>query len=45
MSNVTYLMTCIKRLEQYVGSTIKFKSRFRIHRYDIKAQEKLLWDC
>ena len=29
----------MKCLEQYVGSAIKFKSRFRIHKSDIKAKK------
>ena len=38
-TNVVYLITCMKCLEQYVGSAIKFKSRFRIHRSDIKTKK------
>ena len=40
-SNIIYLITCMKCLEQYVGSAIKFKSRFRIHKSDIKTKK----DC
>ena len=29
----------MKCLEQYVGSAIKFKSRFRIHKSDIKTKK------
>ena len=36
-SNTMHLITCMKYLEQYVGSAIKFKSRFRIHKFDIKT--------
>ena len=38
-SNVIYLITCMKCLEQYVGSAIKFKSRFRIHKSDVKTKK------
>ena len=38
-SNIIYLITCMKCLEQYVGSAIKFKSRFRIHKSDIKTKK------
>ena len=34
-----YLITCIKCLEQYVGYATKFKSRFRIHKFDIKIKK------
>ena len=40
-SNIIYLITCMKCLEQYFGSAIKFKSRFRIHKYDRKTKK----DC
>ena len=39
ISNIIYLITCMKCLEQYVGSAIKFKSRFRIHKFDIKTKK------
>ena len=29
----------MKYLEQYVGSAIKFKTRFRIHKFDIKTKK------
>ena len=32
----------MKCLEQYVGSAIKFKSRFRIHKSDTKTKKDLL---
>ena len=35
--NVTYLITCSNCREQYVGSAINFKQRFRIHKSDIKT--------
>ena len=38
-TNVIYLITCMKCLEQYVGSAITFKSRFRIHKSDIKTKK------
>ena len=34
-----YLIKSMKFLEQYVGSTIKFKSRFRIHKSGIKTKK------
>ena len=34
--NVIYLITCKNCSEQYVGSAINFKERFRIHKNDIK---------
>ena len=38
--NVIYLTTCSKCLEQYVGSAVKFKTRFRIHNSDIKTKKE-----
>ena len=38
--NVIYLITCSKCLEQYVGSAAKFKTRFRIHKSDIKTKKE-----
>ena len=38
--NVIYLITCSKCLEQYVGSAVKFKTRFHIHEYDIKSENE-----
>ena len=38
--NVIYLITCSKCLEQYVGSAVKFKTRFRIHKSDIKTKKE-----
>ena len=32
-----YLITCKNCSEQYVGSAINFKERFRIHKNDIKT--------
>ena len=37
--NVIYLITCSKCREQYVGSAINFKQRFRIHKSDIKTNK------
>ena len=33
--NVIYLITCSNCREQYVGSAVNFKQRFRIHKSDI----------
>ena len=38
--NVIYLITCSKCLEQYVGSAVKFETRFRIHKSDIKTKKE-----
>ena len=38
--NVIYLITCSKCLEQYAGSAVKFKTRFRIHKSDIKTKKE-----
>ena len=38
-TNIIYLIMCMKCLEQYVGPAIKFKSRFRIHKSDIKTKK------
>ena len=35
--NIVYLITCSNCREQYVGSTINFKQRFRIHKSDINS--------
>ena len=37
--NVVYLITCSNCREQYVGSAINFKQRFRIHKSDIKTNK------
>ena len=39
--NVIYLTTYSKCLEQYVGSAAKFKTRFRIHKSDIKTKKEI----
>ena len=39
--NVVYLMPCSNCTEQYVGSAINFKQRFRIRKSDIKTNK----DC
>ena len=44
-SNIIYLITCMKCLEQYVGSAIKLKSRLRIHKSDIKTKKGRFWEC
>ena len=38
-TNIICLITCMKSLEQYVGFDTKFKSRFRIHKSDIKTKK------
>ena len=38
--NVIYLITFSKCLEQYVGSAVKFKTRFRIHKSDIETKKE-----
>ena len=37
--NVVYLIICSNCREQYVGSAINFKQRFRIHKSDIKTNK------
>ena len=38
-SNIIYFITCMKCLGRYFGSAINFKSRFRIHKSDIKTKK------
>ena len=38
-TNIIYLIACTKCLEQYVGSAIKFESRPRIHKSDVKTKK------
>ena len=38
--NVIYLITCSKCLEQCVGLAVKFKTRFRIHKSDLKTKKE-----
>ena len=38
--SVIYLITCSKCLEQYLGSAVKFKTRFRIRKSDIKTKKE-----
>ena len=38
-TNIIYWITCMKCLEQYVGSATKFKSTFWIHKSDIKTKK------
>ena len=38
--NVIYLITCSTCLEQYVGTAVKFKTRFRILKSDIKTKKE-----
>ena len=37
--NVVYLIYCSNCYDQYVGSALDFKSRFRIHKSDIKTKK------
>jgi len=32
--NVVYMVSCTKCFEQYIGSAVNFKARFRIHKSD-----------
>ena len=36
--NVIYLISCTNCNEQYVGSAVDFKKRFRIHKSDINTK-------
>ena len=38
--NVTYLITCDKCRDEYMGSVVDFKPHFRLHKSDIKAKKK-----
>ena len=38
-TNTIYLIPCMTCLEQYAGSATKFKSRFRIHKSNIKTKK------
>ena len=38
-TDVIYLIRCMKCLEQYVGTAIKLKSKFRIHKSDRKTKK------
>ena len=42
-SYIIYWIKCAKCLGQYVGSLIKFKSKFRIHKSDIKTKKGRCW--
>ena len=39
--NVVYLITGSKCLERYVDSAVKFKTRFRIRKSDIKGKKEI----
>ena len=39
-ADVIYLITCTACRLQYVGSSVKFKPRFREHKSDIKLKKK-----
>ena len=38
--DVINFITCTQCLEQYVRSAVKFKTRFRIHKSDVKTQKE-----
>ena len=38
-TNIIYLITCMKCLERYVDSAIKFKSRFKNQKSDIRTKK------
>ena len=38
-NNIIYLLSCKNCGKQYVGSAIKFKERFRIHKSDINTRK------
>ena len=38
--DVIYFITCSKCIEQYVGSAVKFKTRFQIHKSYIKTKKE-----
>ena len=38
--NIIYLISCTNCWEQYVGSAVNFKVRFRIHKSDIKTKKE-----
>ena len=38
-SNVVYIISCKNCGDQYVGSAIDFKARFRLHKSDIKTKK------
>ena len=38
-NNVVYVISCANCGDQYVGSAIDFKTRFRIHKSDIKTKK------
>ena len=37
---VVYLITCSTSLEQYAGSAVKFKTRFRINKSDMETKKE-----
>ena len=38
--NVIYLISCHKRKDEYIGSAVDFKSRFTVHKSDIKTKKE-----
>ena len=38
--NIICLISCYKCLEQYLGSAVKFKTRFHVHKSDIKTKKQ-----
>ena len=38
--SVIYFITCSKCLDQYLGSAVKFRTRFLIHKPDIKTKKE-----
>ena len=38
--NVIYLITCDKCKDEYIGSAVDFKPRFRVHKSDIKTKKE-----
>ena len=40
--NVIYLITCGKCKDEYIGSAVDFKPRFRVHKSDIKQKRNVV---
>ena len=38
--NVIYLITCDKHKDEYLGSAVDFKTRYRVHKSDIKTKKE-----
>ena len=41
--NVIYLITCDKCKDEYIGSAVDFKPRFRVHKSNIKTKKEKCW--